>query len=119
MAHIGHNPWKDFTRSLVLIFKNFYPFFGLYFISIKTIILLLSLEHSDGLSGANPHETRKLDLLPQAKVPKSSGSEWGRWSRMSVFAKDIPTQMLVQRKIGDNYFLHHVTHIIGVFPNTQ
>jgi len=56
----------------------------------------LSFEQPVGLSGTNPHETRKLGLLPQAKVPKLSGSEGSRWSEMSMFVKDIPTQMLVQ-----------------------
>jgi len=55
----------------------------------------LSFEQPVGLSGANPHETRKLGLLPQAKVPKSSGSEWSRRSEMSMFAMDIPTWMLI------------------------
>jgi len=67
----------------------------------------LSFEQPVGLSGANPHETRKLGLLPQAKVPKSSGSEWSRRSGMSLFAKDIPTWMLIKwtisnKKIPDN-----------------
>jgi len=49
-----------------------------------------------GVSGANLHETRKLGLLPQAKVLKLSGREYRRRSGMSAFVKDIPTQMLIQ-----------------------
>ncbi len=55
----------------------------------------LSFEQSVWLSGANHHETRKFGLLPQIKVTKLNGSEWSCRSGMSVFAKDIPTWMLV------------------------
>jgi len=51
----------------------------------------LSFGQPVGLSGANPHETRRLGLLPQAIFPKLNGSECSHRTGMSVFAKDIPT----------------------------
>jgi len=47
----------------------------------------LSFEQPVGLSGANPHETRKISLLLLAKAPKLAGSKYTHRSAMSEFEK--------------------------------
>jgi len=53
------------------------------------------LEHGVGFSQANRREARKLGLLYKQKFLKPNASEWSRWSVMSVFAGNNPTQILV------------------------
>ena len=55
----------------------------------------MSLEHSVGFSQANRREARELGLLYKQKFLKPNASEWSRWSVMSVFAGNSPTQILV------------------------
>jgi hypothetical protein len=74
------------------LLAGYLSFFSLFF----TLLIIPNLSFEQ-LSGC-PEQTltkRELGLLPQAKVPKLSESEWSYWSGMSVFAKDIPTWMLI------------------------
>jgi hypothetical protein len=53
-----------------------------------------------GFSQANRREARKLGLLhAYAKVPKTNASECKPLERMSVFAGNIPTQILIPYRL--------------------